>query len=136
MSHWAEIDNNNIVLRVLVCSNDEPDEGYSWLVEQLGGRWLKTSYNTRGGIHLFGDTPLRKNYAGIGYTYDEILDAFIPPKPEQFPSFIVNPDTGLWEPPIPKPEGDYYWDESGVAWVPTQDPAGPPKNSTIGEENV
>jgi hypothetical protein len=72
MAHWAEIDENNIVLRVLVGSNDEPDEGYAWLIENLGGTWVKTSYNGN----------IRKNFASVGFTYDEQRDAFIQPKPE------------------------------------------------------
>jgi len=72
MSHWAEVDSNNIVLRVLVGDNNDPigDEGYQWLIDNLGGTWIKTSYNNN----------IRKNYAGIGYTYDTARDAFIPPK--------------------------------------------------------
>ena len=72
MSHWAEIDQNNMVLRVLVGDNNDPngDEGYQWLLDNLGGTWLKTSYNA----------TIRKNYAGIGYTYSEEFDAFIAPK--------------------------------------------------------
>ena len=74
MSHWAELDSNNIVLRVLVGDNNDPvgDEGYSWLVNNLGGTWIKTSYNGN----------IRYNFAGIGYTYDEVRDAFIAPEPE------------------------------------------------------
>jgi hypothetical protein len=72
MSHFAEIDENNIVVRVLVGDNNEPDEGYQWLLDNLGGNWIKTSYNAR----------IRKNFAGIGFTYDKTRDAFIPPKPE------------------------------------------------------
>jgi hypothetical protein len=72
MSHWAEIDNNNKVIRVLVGDNNDPagDEGYQWLIDNLGGTWIQTSYNNR----------IRFNYAGIGYTYDEVKDAFIPAK--------------------------------------------------------
>jgi hypothetical protein len=81
MAHWAELDDNNIVIRVTVGSNNDPDEGYQWLIDNLGGRWVKTSYNTFGGKHLLGGTPLRKNYAGPGFFYDEEKDAFIPPKP-------------------------------------------------------
>lgn len=81
MAHWAEIDENNIVTRVLVGSNHDSDEGYQWLIDNLGGTWVKTSYNTFGGTHKLGGTPLRKNYAGIGYTYDSVRDAFIPPMP-------------------------------------------------------
>jgi hypothetical protein len=74
MSHWAEIDNNNKVICVTVGDNNDPagDEGYQWLIDNLGGTWIKTSYNGN----------IRYNYAGIGYTYDEVADAFIAPKPE------------------------------------------------------
>jgi hypothetical protein len=72
MAHWAEIDENNIVLRVVVGSNDEPDEGYQWIIDNLGGKWLKTSYNGN----------IRKNFAGVGSYYDEQRDAFILLKPE------------------------------------------------------
>lgn len=86
MSHWAEIDNKNTVLRVLVGNNNDPagDEGYLWLVNNLGGTWIKTSYNAN----------IRKNYAGIGYTYDEVRDAFIAPKPDNATGF--NEDTCQW----------------------------------------
>lgn len=70
MSHWAELDSNNKVIRVTVGDNNEPDKGYQWLIDNLGGSWIKTSYNR----------TIRKNYAGIGYFYDEVRDAFIPPK--------------------------------------------------------
>lgn len=85
MAHWAELDENNIVLRVTVGDNNDPDEGYQWLVDNLGGRWVQTSYNGN----------IRKNFAGIGYTYDETRDAFIPPKPEG--NFVLNEETCLWE---------------------------------------
>lgn len=99
MSNWAELDQNNIVIRVLVGDNDDPadDEGYQWLLDNLGGTWKKTSYNTLAGEHLYGGTPFRKNYAGIGYTYDELRDAFIPPK--IFPYFIFDEDTCTWQDP-------------------------------------
>lgn len=104
MAHWAEIDENNIVLRVLVGNNNDPDEGYQWLLDNLGGRWIKTSYNTYGGKHKTGDTPLRKNYAGIGYIYDENRDAFIPPKPDSWIAengkhvdYVLNEETCLWD---------------------------------------
>jgi len=70
MAHWAEIDENNIVLRVTVGNNNDPDEGYQWLIDNLGGTWIKTSYNA----------TIRKNFAGIGFTYDESRDAFISEK--------------------------------------------------------
>jgi hypothetical protein len=80
MAHWAEIDENNIVTRVTVGDNNSPDEGYQWLIDNLGGTWIKTSYNTKGGIHTLGGTPLRMNFGQVGYTYDTARDAFIPPK--------------------------------------------------------
>jgi hypothetical protein len=96
MAHWAEIDENNIVLRVTVGSNDDADEGYQWLIDNLGGTWIKTSYNTIGGVHSLGGTPLRNNYAGIGFTYDSERDAFIPPMPDGV-GWVLNEDTCLWE---------------------------------------
>lgn len=99
MAHWAEIDENNIVQRVIVTSNELPDEGYNWLVTRLGGNWIKTSYNTLGGIHRLGGTPLRKNYAGIGFTYDHTRDAFIPPKPDE-EGWVLNEESCLWEFPV------------------------------------
>jgi hypothetical protein len=98
MAHWAEIDETNKVIRVLVGDNDDPagDEGYQWLIDNLGGTWIKTSYNTRGGVHTEGGTPLRKNYAGVGSIYDPIRDAFIPSKPK-FGNWVLNEDTCLWD---------------------------------------
>jgi hypothetical protein len=96
MAHWAEIDENGIVLRVTVGSNDDADEGYQWLIDNLGGTWVKTSYNTIGGVHILGGTPLRKNYAGVGYTYDSERDAFIAPRPEDL-DVVLNEDTCQWE---------------------------------------
>lgn len=117
MSHWAEIDDNSTVVRVLVGDNNLPDEGHQWFVDTLGGTWVKTSYNTFKGEHLTGGTPLRKNYAGIGYTYDEERDAFIPPK--EFPSWVLNEFSCIWEAPTPYPTDGktYEWDESTLSWV-------------------
>jgi len=86
MSHFAEIDKNNIVLRVCVGDNNDPngDEGYQWFIDNLGGRWIQTSYNG----------TFRKNFAGIGSTYDEQRDAFIPPKPEG--NYILDEETCRW----------------------------------------
>ena len=86
MSHWAEVDNNNKVLKVLVGDNNDPagDEGYQWLIDNLGGTWIKTSYNGN----------IRKNYAGVGYTYDEVRDAFIAPEPDNATGF--DEDTCRW----------------------------------------
>jgi hypothetical protein len=106
MSHWAELDANNKVIRVTVGDNNDPngDEGYQWLIDNLGGTWVKTSYNAK----------IRKNYAGIGYLYDPVLDAFIAPKP--FDSWQLNKETCQWEAPIEKPAGDYYWNEKLGNW--------------------
>lgn len=110
MAHFAEIDNNNIVLRVLVC------DAIEWLQKNLGGTWIQTSYNTIGGEHILGGTPLRKNFAGAGFTYDHVRDAFIPPKP--FNSWVLNEETCLWESPIPYPSDglNYRWDENNNNW--------------------
>jgi len=88
MSHWAELDETNKVIRVLVGDNNDPngDEGYQWLIDNLGGTWVKTSYNGN----------IRYNYAGIGYTYDSIDDAFIPPVPCEHDSLLLN-DLKRWE---------------------------------------
>jgi len=77
MAHWAELDENNVVLRVTVGDNNDLDEGYQWIVDNLGGRWLKCSYNTVEGEHLLGGTPFRWTYPGEGYTYYEDIDSFI-----------------------------------------------------------
>ena len=116
MAHWAELDENNIVTRVVVGNNDDANEGYDWLVENLGGTWMKTSYNTYGGVHSLNGEPFRKNYAGIDFTYDENRDAFIPPKP--FESWILDEETCLWRSPVTYPtDGDFYiWDEETLAW--------------------
>jgi hypothetical protein len=119
MAHFAEIDNNNIVLRVLVVNDSQEHRGQDFLANDLGlgGTWIQTSYNTLGGVNINGGTPLRKNYAGYGYTYDPVLDAFIPPKP--FDSWILNQDTCIWYAPTPMPviEGKYYyWSEEDLNW--------------------
>lgn len=127
MAHFAEINPEGVVLRVLVVPNNEEHRGQEYLAEQLnmGGTWVQTSYNTRGGQHLLGGTPLRKNYAGIGYKYDSQRDAFISPKP--FNSWVLNETTCLWEAPVPMPEATedpitkrlimYTWNEETVSWV-------------------
>ena len=119
MAHFAEIDENNIVTRVLVVADDQENRGQEFLANDLGlgGTWKKTSYNTVGGVHSNGGTPFRKNYAGIGFTFDEARDAFIPPKP--FNSWNLNEDTCLWEAPIPMPveEGKIFtWNEDTTSW--------------------
>ena len=117
MAHFAEIDENNVVVRVLVTDNKMPNEGHDWLIENLGGTWIQTSYNTRAGVHLENKTPVRKNFAGVGFAYDTELDAFIPPKP--FESWILNQETCLWESPVPYPTdgNSYLWDEQSIGWT-------------------
>ena len=108
MSHFAKIE-NGIVTQVIVAEQDVIDSGI------LGGEWVQTSYNTHAGQHP-EDRPLRKNYAGIGYTYDSQRDAFIPPQP--YLSWTLVEDTCLWSPPIPRPtDGGYYeWNETNQSW--------------------
>lgn len=112
MSHFAQIDDNNIVTQVIVAEQDFINTG----VVGDPSRWIQTSYNTYGGQHKNGGTPLRKNYAGIGYTYDSGRDAFVPPKP--FNSWSLNEDTCLWEAPTPYPtDGKIYaWNEDTLSW--------------------
>ena len=107
MAHFAKVNDENIVLEVLVTDNDYPNEGYDWLVATFGGRWIQTSYNAR----------IRKNFAGIGFTYDEGRDAFIPPKP--FDSWELDEETCNWVAPIPYPTGDkrYTWNEEELEWT-------------------
>ena len=121
MSHFAEIDNDNVVQRVIVADQDFIDSG------KLGdpSNWVQTSYNTRGGVHYApnsktpdGGIALRKNYAGIGHIYDKERDAFIGPQP--FASWTLDEDSCLWVPPVAHPmdgKGPYYWDEDIRNWV-------------------
>jgi hypothetical protein len=117
IAHWAEVNSDNIVTRVLVVADDKED-GQKFLAEDLGlgGVWKKTSYNTIGGVHTNGGTPFRKNFAGIGFKYDAAKDAFIPPKP--FASWTLNATSCLWEAPTPMPtDGKIYtWDEATTSW--------------------
>jgi hypothetical protein len=113
MTHFARVQ-NGIVTEVIVIEQDMIDTGLWGPPEE----WIQTSYNTHGGVHIQGGTPLRKNYAGVGYSYDEALDAFIPPKP--FDSWILDESTCYWKAPIEYPsDGDrYLWDEENQQWVP------------------
>lgn len=118
MAHFAEIDGNGVVLRVLVVDNAQENDGQNFLANTLGlgGTWLKTSYNTTGGVHSNGGTPFRKNYAGVGYTYDSGRDAFIAPKP--YPSWTLNETSCLWEAPVALPTdgAQYTWNEETTSW--------------------
>ena len=112
MSHYAKV-LNGIVQQVIVAEA----EFFQTFVDTSPGEWIQTSYNTYGGQHKNGGTPLRKNYAGIGFTYDRTKDAFIPPKP--FASWTLNEDTCLWDAPTSMPtDGKFYeWDESTTSWI-------------------
>lgn len=112
MSHFAKVE-NGIVTQVSVIEQNVVDTG-------LFGDpmlWIQTSYNTYGGKHRTGGTPLRKNYAGMGYTYDSVRDAFIAPKP--YLSWVLDEDTCMWNPPVAMPNNEkyYYWDEPTVSWI-------------------
>lgn len=122
MAHFAEIDDNNVVTRVIVVANKDTADangnevesiGVAFCQRLLGGNWVQTSYHGN----------IRKNYAGIGYTYDAAIDAFVPPQP--FPSWVLNPDTAQWEAPVPMPDDGkmYSWDEATQSWVEVQAPA-------------
>ena len=124
MSHFAEINNDGIVQNVIVAEQDFIDSG----AVGDSSNWIQTSYNTRGGIHyaLNSNEPdsgiaLRKNYAGIGYTYDKIKDAFIAPQP--YPSWLLDDETCQWDAPIQRPDDGkrYDWDESTTNWVEAEE---------------
>ena len=118
MSHFAKV-KDGIVEQVIVA---EP-EFFDTFVDSSPGEWIQTSYNTRGGIHYGqdgqpdGGVALRKNYAGIGFSYDQGRDAFIPPQP--YASWTLNEDTCLWDSPVPRPDDGnlYTWDESTTSWI-------------------
>ena len=125
MAHFALLDENNIVTFVTV-GRDEDNGKEAELNARTGQVYRQTSYNTRGGIYYTPGTSepdpdqskaFRKNYAGIGYTYDSVIDGFIPPQP--YPSWLLNTTTGLWEAPVPYPTDgkQYVWDEDVLSWV-------------------
>jgi hypothetical protein len=111
MAHFAKV-KDKIVTKVIVAEQEFIDN----LIDNEAGEWIQTSYNTRGGVHKLGGTPLRKNFAGIGYTYDRNKDAFIPPK--LFNSWTLNETTCLWEAPVAYPtDGQkYIWNEETTSW--------------------
>jgi len=124
MSHFAKV-RDGIVTQVIVA---EP-EFFETFVDTSPGEWIQTSYNTHGGVHSNNGTPLRKNYAGIGYSYDRTRDAFIPPKP--YPSWLLNDQTCLWDAPVALPSDAgtgtppkvYNWNEATTSWVVVEMPA-------------
>jgi hypothetical protein len=112
MAHFAKVQ-DGIVTQVIVAEA----EFFDTFVDTSPGEWIQTSYNTHGGVHTNGGEPLRKNYAGIGFTYDRTRDAFIPPKP--FASWVLNEETCLWDAPTAYPTDGlrYTWDEATTSWV-------------------
>jgi hypothetical protein len=111
MSHFVKVLDGKVIQGIVAEA-----EFFQTFVDSSPGEWIQTSYNTHGGVHVNGGTPLRKNYAGIGYSYDRIKDAFIPPKP--FASWVLNDDTCLWDAPTPMPTDDkfYEWNETTTSW--------------------
>jgi len=111
MAHFAKVSDGKVV-QVVVAES----EFFQTFVDTSPGEWIQTSYNTRGGVHANGGIPLRKNYAGIGYTYDRTRDAFIPPQP--YASWTLDDSTCLWSAPTPMPTegGPYTWNESTLSW--------------------
>ena len=109
MAHYAKVE-NGVVTNVIVAEADVVN------ANTFGSGWVQTSYNTRGGVHP-ENRPLRKNFAAVGYTYDSVRDAFIPPKP--FESWVLNEETCLFDPPSAKPDDNklYDWDEASTSWV-------------------
>ena len=121
MAHFAKLDENNIVTQVIVVSNDiatSESAGITFInnLYKTSDTWKQTSYNTFGNEHKLGGTPFRKNYAGIGYTYDCGRDAFIPPKP--YPSWLLEESSCLWKAPVDYPDDgeSYEWDEENQEW--------------------
>jgi len=124
MAHYAYVDGRNIVTQVIVGKDENepvPDGYNSW--EHYYGA-LRCSYNTYGGEHKNGGVPFRKNYPGLGFIWDPIRDAFIPPRPYLTPSWVLNEDTCLWEAPVPYPNDGqpYTWDESTLSWILVANP--------------
>jgi len=114
MGHFAKVLDGKVI-QVIVAES----EFFETFLDSTPGEWIQTSYNTLGGIHRQGGIPLRMNFAGIGFSYDPIRDAFIPPQP--YPSWTLNENTCLWEPPYAMPVHSadikpYYWDEPSLSW--------------------
>ena len=113
MAHFAKVV-SGIVTKVIV----EEQEFFLTFIDDSPGEWIQTSYNTSGGVHTEGGTPLRKNYAGVGMIYDSVRDAFYAPQP--YPSWTLNEDSCLWEPPVAYPDADsdeqYEWNEETTSW--------------------
>lgn len=122
MAHFAKLDENNIVVGVFV-GRQEDDGKEEELSTRTGDVYKQTSYNTHGGVHLLGGTPFRKNFAGIGFSYDLERDAFIAPQP--YPSWLLNEETCRWEAPIERPADGrvYVWNEDNQSWDVLEEPS-------------
>jgi hypothetical protein len=128
MAHYAFLDKNNVVTEVIPGRNeDEIVDGITdweqWYGDFRGQTCKRTSYNTHLNKHANGETPFRGNYAGIGYTYHEDLDIFMPPRP--YPSWVIHSGTASWQPPAAKPNAivrEYYWDEDSRQWLEYPNP--------------
>lgn len=123
MAHFVELDENNVVVRGIVVHNNElldennqesEQKGIDFCINLFGGKWVQTSYNTQGGVHTLGGTPLYKNYASAGYTFDGV--GFAAPKP--YDSWTLDAETYVWNAPTPYPSGDgiYQWNEETLNW--------------------
>jgi hypothetical protein len=117
MAHYAVLNDDNIVEDVFVGKHEGEDgiDWEQWYSDFLGKECKRTSYHMVGGVHSEGKDPFRKNFAGVGYTYDSNLDAFIPVKP--FGSWVLNEETCQWNAPVERPAGRFKWDETTVSWV-------------------
>jgi len=129
MAHYAQIDNNNIVVQVIK-TNDNQQNTEQWLVETYGGKWIETSYNTKGNVHYApntnipdGGVALRYNYAGVGYVYDQKADAFYDPNPP-YPSWKLNKKTYTWVAPVKQPKNSVIsgWNETTQSWETVSSP--------------
>ena len=121
MAHFAEIDENNIVLRVLVVPDDQQDRGQEFMADDLGlgGTWIQTSYNTFNNQHRLGGTPLHYNYAGVGHVWDPVKEGFHGQQP--FPSWVLDENL-RWQPPVERPDTGHSWDEETTSWVKPEKP--------------
>jgi hypothetical protein len=126
MGHFAKVVDGKVT-QVIVAEK----EFFDTFVDTSPGTWLRTSYNTIGGVHTQGGTPLRKNYAGIGYSYDATRDAFIPPQP--YASWVLNEDTCQWDCPVAQPQDGkmYRWDEPTISWIEVTNPGATPVDSVV-----
>jgi hypothetical protein len=132
MAHFACINKDGFVVSMKAISDKHQNRGHEYITQDmeypcpLSGRWIQCSYNTKKGKHKFGNTPFRKNFPQVGWSYNATLDAFVPPKPTDTPSWVIDAETGYWIPPVPKPETGYYgWNESTLSWE-TLDPGPSP----------